>query len=51
MSFKVPNPDAWKFLDDYRGKVFTGTWPTVVEMFEISCTRYPDNMCFTAFFP
>ena len=51
MSFKVPNPDAWKFLDDYRGKVFTGTWPTVVEMFEISCTRYPDNMCFTAFSP
>lgn len=51
MSFKVPNPDAWKFLDDYRGKVFNGEWPTVVEMFDISTDRYPDNMCFTAFTP
>lgn len=51
MSFNVPNPDAWKFLDDYRGKLFSGEWPTVVEMFDISTERYPDNMCFTAFTP
>ena len=26
MSFKIPNPDAYKFLDDYRGKDFSGKW-------------------------
>lgn len=51
MSFKIPNPDAYKFLDDYRGKDFSGKWPTVVEMFEISCKRYPNNDCFIAFNP
>ncbi len=51
MAFKFPNPDAYKFLDDYRGKDFTGTWPTIPEMFDISVKRFPDNMCFTAFNP
>ncbi len=51
MAFKVPNPDAYAFLDDYRGKVFTGTWPTVVEMFEISCMRFGSRPCFKAFHP
>ena len=51
MAFKVPNPDAYAFLDDYRGKVFSGKWPTVVEMFDISVMRYGDRPCFTAFHP
>ena len=51
MAFKVPNPDAFAFLDQYRGKDFTGTWPTVVEMFEISCKRFGDRPCFKAFHP
>ena len=51
MAFKYPNPDAYAFLDEYRGKVFSGKWPTVVEMFEISCMRYPDRPCFRAFHP
>ena len=51
MSFKIPNPDAYAFLDEFRGKDFKGEWPTVVEMFEISCKRYPDNNCFRAFSP
>jgi long-chain acyl-CoA synthetase len=41
----------WDFLEAYRGKQFKGTWPTVVEMFEISVERFPDNKCFTAFVP
>jgi len=45
----VPNP--WDFLDEYRGKVFTGDWPTVIQMFDISVSRYPGNKCFSAFVP
>ncbi|MDC7229260.1 MAG: AMP-binding protein [Sphaerochaetaceae bacterium] len=41
----------WDFLEAYRGKKFKGAWPTVVEMFEISVERYPQNKCFTAFVP
>ena len=41
----------WDFLDEYRGKAFQGQWPTIVEMFEISVSRYPNNKCFTAFVP
>jgi long-chain acyl-CoA synthetase len=41
----------WDFLEAYRGKQFNGAWPTVVEMFEISVSRYPQNKCFTAFVP
>ena len=44
-------PKPWDFLDEYRGKVFQGQWPTIVEMFEISVSRYPNNKCFTAFVP
>ncbi len=51
MSFKDVNPDAYKFLDDYRGKDFTGEWPTVVEMFNISVKRFADRECFKAFSP
>lgn len=41
----------WEILDEYRGKVFTGEWPTVAQMFDISVSRYPDNRCFSAFVP
>jgi long-chain acyl-CoA synthetase len=44
-------PKPWDFLDEYRGTAFQGEWPTIVEMFEISVRRYPDNKCFTAFVP
>ena len=43
--------NPWNFLEEYRGKVFKGEWPTLVEMFEITVSRYPDNRCFTAFAP
>ncbi len=41
----------WKFLDEYRGTLFTGEWPTLPEMFDITVKRYPENRCFTAFSP
>ncbi|MBI9095532.1 MAG: AMP-binding protein [Sphaerochaeta sp.] len=44
-------PKPWDFLDEYRGKVFTGEWPTVPQMFDISVSRYPENRCFSAFVP
>lgn len=44
-------PKPWDFLDEYRGKAFTGEWPTVSQMFDISVIRYPENKCFSAFVP
>ena len=41
----------WTFLDDYRTKVFSGTWPTIPEMFRITVLRYPDRPCFTEYSP
>ena len=45
------NDRPWDFLDQYRGKDFEGEWPSVVEMFRISCKRYPDNLFLHAFSP
>ena len=49
MKFRETQP--WKFLDDFRGKEFEGTWPDIKTMFHISCLRYPDNLCFRVFSP
>lgn len=45
------NQLPWAFLDDWRGKPFTGQWPTLPEMFKITAERYPDRPCFTDFVP
>lgn len=45
------NQLPWAFLDDWRGKTFTGQWPTLPEMFRITAERYPDRPCFTDFVP
>lgn len=45
------NFTPWDFLDAYRGKAFHGEWPTISEMFDITASRYPDNMCFRVFVP
>ena len=42
---------VWKWLDEFRGKDFTGEWPTVVELFDITTKRYPDNNSFIAMSP
>ena len=31
------------FLEDYRGKAFSGEWPTISEAFSITVSRFPDN--------
>ncbi|MDR2028770.1 MAG: AMP-binding protein [Treponema sp.] len=41
----------WAYLEDYRGKVFTGTWPTLPEAFKITVSRYGNRPCFTIFEP
>lgn len=41
----------WDFLEEYRKKMFFGTWPTLPEMFRITQTRFPDRNCFTDFEP
>ncbi|MGH0052842.1 MAG: AMP-dependent synthetase/ligase [Sphaerochaetaceae bacterium] len=51
MASRKKQEKPWDFLEAYRGKQFQGAWPTVVEMFEISVQRYPQNKCFTAFVP
>ena len=43
--------NAWGFLDEYRGREFSGKWPTIPEMFHITAIKYPDNLCFHAFDP
>ncbi len=40
---------SWKFLDEFRGKVFNSEWPTLPEMFKISQLRYPARPCFVDF--
>ncbi len=41
----------WAFLDEYRGKMFDGEWPTLPEMFRITARRHPDRPCFTVYSP
>jgi len=41
----------WAFLDEYRGKFFQGQWPTLPEMFTITCHRYGERACFTIYEP
>lgn len=41
--------NPWDFLDEYRGKVFSGQWPTLPQMLSITVKRYPNNSCFTIF--
>jgi long-chain acyl-CoA synthetase len=41
----------WKFLDDYRGKAFSGEWPTLPEMYKIIVSRFPERSCFTIYEP
>ena len=45
------NTKPWAFLDDYRGKDFTGEWPTLPEMLRITAKRYPERRAFTAYSP
>jgi long-chain acyl-CoA synthetase len=41
----------WNFLEEYRGTLFHGEWPTIPEMFNITLQKFPDNKGFTQFEP
>ena len=45
------NMKPWEFLDDYRGKYFEGSWPTLPEVLTITAERYGERRAFTAFAP
>jgi len=48
----VPHTEKpWEFLKDYRGKAFSGEWPTLPEMYKITVSRYPQRACFTIYEP
>ncbi|MFP3089431.1 AMP-binding protein [Treponema sp. TIM-1] len=48
----MSNPyTPWAFLDEFRGKAFSGLWPTLPEMFKITVTRYGERPCFTIYEP
>ncbi|MGA2545175.1 MAG: AMP-binding protein [Rectinemataceae bacterium] len=48
---KIARDRPWKFLDDYRGTIFSGEWPTLPELFVLTSHRYADRACFTVFEP
>jgi long-chain acyl-CoA synthetase len=41
----------WAFLEEYRGRFFNGQWPTLPEMFKITCVRYGERPCLTIYEP
>jgi long-chain acyl-CoA synthetase len=41
----------WAFMDEYRGKLFNGLWPTLPELFRITVARHGQRQCFTVFEP
>ncbi|GHV24722.1 long-chain-fatty-acid--CoA ligase [Spirochaetia bacterium] len=48
----VPYTDKpWAFLADYKGKYFSGEWPTLPQMFRITHARYAERSCFTIYEP
>ena len=42
---------SWEELDSMRGTLFTGQWPTIIEMFSITEKKFPQRPCFTSFKP
>ena len=45
------NFTPWNQFDTYRGKEFSGEWPTIKELFHINTMRYPDNTCWKEYSP
>ncbi len=43
--------DTFKFIEEYRGKLYSGDVPTLPELFLISVARFPERRCFTAYTP
>ncbi|HZJ88105.1 MAG TPA: AMP-binding protein [Sphaerochaeta sp.] len=51
MAKKKSTEKPWDFLKEYRDTHFTGEWPTVVQMLDITVERYPENTAFVVFSP
>ena len=45
------NFTPWNQFDSYRGKEFSGEWPTIKELFHINTMRYPSNPCWKEYSP
>ena len=45
----ITNP--WINLEPWRGTIFSGEFPTLPELFEVSKTRFPERRCFTCYDP
>ena len=45
------NKEPWKALDVYKGKYFSGDWPTLPELFNIIADRFPERRCFSTYDP
>ena len=45
------NREPWKELDPYKGKYFSGDWPTLPELFNITADRFPNRRCFSTYGP
>ena len=43
--------EPWGFLDQYRGRLFQGEWPTIPQMLEITCERFGERRALTAYEP
>jgi long-chain acyl-CoA synthetase len=41
----------WKFLDEYRGREFSGEWPALPELFRINAARFAGRPCLTIYEP
>ncbi|HEY9595571.1 MAG TPA: AMP-binding protein, partial [Spirochaetia bacterium] len=51
MTMKEQRPTPWKFLDDYRGSIFNGEWPTLPELLAITVKRFGDRPFLTVYEP
>jgi len=43
--------EPWKDLEVYKGKYFSGDWPTLPELFNITADRFPERRCFSTYGP
>ena len=42
---------AWDEIDEFRGNLVNGKWPTIPELFLMSESKYADNVAFSVFEP
>ena len=43
--------DTFQFLEEFRGKLFSGDIPTLPELFLVTEARFSERRCFTAYLP